>query len=78
VSLAARQIYLSWQASTDDQAGVLSYRVFRDATLIATVTDPYYTDSVGSVGTYTYTLKAVDVAGNKSAVSAAVRGYAYD
>jgi fibronectin type 3 domain-containing protein len=78
VSLTSRQISLTWLPSTDDQPGTISYRVFRDSALIATVTDPSFVDTPTTVGTYTYTIKAVDAAGNKSSFSTAVKGYAFD
>jgi uncharacterized delta-60 repeat protein len=62
-------INLSWSASTDD-VGVAGYRVFRDngATPIATVTGTTFSDS-GQLGTHTYTVAAVDAAGNQSGFS---------
>jgi fibronectin type 3 domain-containing protein len=78
VSLAERQVYLSWIPSTDDQPGGITYKVFRGGTLIATVTQPFFVDIPSSAGTYVYSLKAVDAAGNRSGMSAGVRGYAVD
>lgn len=62
-------INLSWSASTDD-IGVTGYRVFRDngATPIGTVTGTAFSDS-GQLGTHTYTVTAVDAAGNQSGFS---------
>ncbi|HKV37161.1 MAG TPA: hypothetical protein VJP89_22660 [Pyrinomonadaceae bacterium] len=62
-------INLSWSASTDD-IGVTGYRVFRDngATPIGTVTGTAFSDS-GQLGTHTYTVAAVDAAGNQSGFS---------
>lgn len=62
-------INLSWSASTDD-VGVTGYRIFRDnaAAPIATVTGTTFADS-GQLGTHTYTVAAVDAAGNQSGFS---------
>ena len=62
-------INLSWSASTDD-VGVTGYRVFRDgsATPISTVTGTTFSDS-GQSGTHSYTVAAIDAAGNQSALS---------
>jgi chitodextrinase len=76
VSMSARQIYLSWVPSTDDSGGALSYRVFRNSTLVATTTAPAFIDQPALAGTYTYTIRAVDTSGNRSVSSSAVRGYA--
>ena len=65
---------LTWSASTDD-VGVASYTVYRDGTEVGTVggSTLTYTDSGLAVGTYTYTVDAVDGATptpNRSAQSA--------
>jgi len=69
VNDATRVIDLSWSASTDD-VGVSGYRIFRDssATPTATVTGTTFSDS-GQLGTHTYTVAAIDAAGNQSALS---------
>jgi chitodextrinase len=61
------QAALSWQASTDN-VGVTGYQVFRNGTLIATVggTTLSYTDTGLAGGTYSYTVRATDAAGNLS------------
>src|SRR6185503_15670409 len=61
------QVALSWQASTDN-VGVTGYRVFRGATQIATpgAGATSYTDTGLAAGPYSYTVKAVDAAGNLS------------
>ena len=62
-------VSLSWPASTDD-VGVSGYEVYRDGTLIATVTQTSYTDTGLSVGTtYGYAVTALDGSGNVSASS---------
>lgn len=69
VNLATGVINLSWSASTDD-VGVSGYRVFRDssATPTGTATATTFADS-GQLGTHTYTVAAVDAAGNQSGMS---------
>ena len=58
------QVDLTWDESTDDVA-VSGYRVFRDDQEVATVTGTSYSDVV-LPGTYTYTVRAFDAAGNRS------------
>jgi chitodextrinase len=62
---------LAWTAATDN-VGVTGYRVLRDGSTLATVGNvTTYTDtSVSANTTYTYTVKALDAAGNVSAASA--------
>jgi chitodextrinase len=66
-----RQVSLSWGASTDN-VGVTGYRVFRNGNQVAAVggSTLSYTD-VGLVNgaTYSYTVRAVDAAGNVSSDS---------
>jgi hypothetical protein len=66
-----RDIVVSWTASTDN-VGVTGYRVYRDGTRIATVNGVTfaYTDANRPTGTFSYTVDAVDSAGNASAQSA--------
>jgi len=69
------QIRLSWAASSDAEAGVAGYKVFRDDQLIATVQSPTYTDSGLEAGkTYGYEISAYDAAmpSNESARSGVV------
>ncbi len=68
-------IPLSWNASTDNAggSGVAGYEVYRGAALVATVPGTSYTATGLAAGTsYSFTVKARDVAGNVSASSAAV------
>jgi uncharacterized repeat protein (TIGR03806 family) len=70
---SSTQIDLSWTASTD-AVGLSGYRVFRNtaATPIATVTATVYSDTGLAPSTaYSYTVRAVDAAGNASAPSGA-------
>jgi fibronectin type 3 domain-containing protein len=62
---------LAWTASNDN-VGVTGYVVFRNAVQIASVgpSPTTYTDSpLPGAGTFTYTVKATDAAGNMSAAS---------
>jgi hypothetical protein len=65
---------LSWTAPASPGAGIAGYNVYRGATKLnaSLVTGTTFTDSglVGD-GTYTYTVRAVDQAGNESADSVA-------
>jgi hypothetical protein len=64
-SITATSVTLSWGASTDD-VGVDHYAVFRNGTAIASVTGLQYVDTVLPSTTYSYTVNAVDAAGNAS------------
>jgi chitodextrinase len=71
-SVTASQVPLSWTASTDN-VGVAKYRVYRNNGFLGESTTTAYTDSTVVASTpYTYTVSAVDAAGNESAQSAAV------
>jgi chitodextrinase len=64
-----QQVALSWGAATDD-VGVVFYELRRDGTPIAYQEGRTFTDSALANGTaYTYTVVAVDAAGNTSAPS---------
>jgi acid phosphatase type 7 len=65
---------LSWTGSTDN-IGVTGYTIYRNGSTLATVgggTTTYHDTSVSSGTTYTYTVDAVDAAGNHSPLSNAV------
>ncbi|MEV0588396.1 glycoside hydrolase family 5 protein [Nonomuraea sp. NPDC050310] len=65
---------MAWNASTDN-VGVTGYEVFRGSTLVATVTGTTHTDTGLSASTgYTYTVRATDAAGNRSAAGGPVTG----
>ena len=70
-AVSTTQINLTWSASTDN-TGVAKYLVYRNGTQIASVTTASYGDASGlKAGTsYSYTVKAVDAAGNTSPASA--------
>ncbi|MFI7421169.1 glycosyl hydrolase family 18 protein [Nonomuraea sp. NPDC049684] len=62
-------VSLAWNASTDNVA-VTGYEVYRGGTLVTTVTGTTYNDSGLSANTsYSYTVRARDAAGNRSADS---------
>ena len=63
------QLALDWSPSTDN-VGVTAYRVFRDGAPVGSVSETEYLDSGLSAGTgYTFSVRAVDAAGNVSAAS---------
>ncbi|GAA0908972.1 DUF4832 domain-containing protein [Virgisporangium aurantiacum] len=65
-------IGLSWNASTDN-VGVTGYQVFRNGVQVASPAGTTFTDT-GISGSYSYTVRARDAAGNVSAASSAVTG----
>src|SRR6267154_1755949 len=72
VAASSSQINLSWYASTDN-VGVTGYRVFRAGTLLATLgaVTTYQNTGLTPSTSYSYTVQAIDAAGNASAQSAA-------
>jgi chitodextrinase len=65
------EVDLSWTAASDAQ-GVTGYKVYRDGNVIGNTPGLTYSDTSVSGGTqYSYTVSAVDAAGNESAQSAA-------
>lgn len=63
---------ITWTASTDN-IGVTGYEIYRDGVLKGTSATTSYTDTtVQPTTSYSYTVKAYDAAGNKSALSAAL------
>lgn len=69
-SKTTTSISLAWDASTDD-VGVTGYRLYRGNSLIASPTGLTYTDNSRTYNTtYTYSISAVDAAGNESVKSA--------
>ena len=68
----ASSVSLSWTASTDN-VGVTGYEVFRGSTLVGSPTGTSFTDTGLTASTsYSYTVRARDAAGNRSAASSAV------
>lgn len=66
-------VVLTWTASTD-AVGVTGYKIYRNGTLVTTTGKVVtYTNTGLTKGTsYSYTISAIDAAGNESAKSAAV------
>ena len=63
----ASTVPLSWTASTD-QVGVTGYRVRRGGVVVGTPAGTTFTDTgLAAASRYTYTVTAVDAAGNESA-----------
>lgn len=66
----ATTITLVWNASSDN-VGVTGYNIYRGGELIGASSDPTFTDTGLTASTaYSYTVKALDAAGNLSAASA--------
>lgn len=66
---SSTSVKLTWTASSDN-VGVTGYEVYRDGVKVGTANGTSYIDSGLSVNTtYSYTVKAYDAAGNKSAAS---------
>ncbi len=73
-SSSTPQVNLGWNASTDN-VGVTGYTVYRNGSVLATVsgsTLAYTDNSVTSPATYSYAVDAFDAAGNHSAQSSPV------
>lgn len=68
-AVSSSQIDLSWTASTDN-VGVTEYEIYRGSTKVGSSVSTSYSDKGLSPSTaYTYTVKAMDAAGNLSAAS---------
>lgn len=71
-NLTSTSVTVRWTASTDN-VGVSSYLIYRNGTQIGTTAATEYADSGLVAGTsYSYTVKAQDAVGNRSAASAAL------
>ncbi|MEU4392246.1 cellulase family glycosylhydrolase [Kribbella sp. NPDC023855] len=71
-AVTATSIPLTWTASTDS-TGVAGYDIYRGTTLVGTSTTTSYTATgLTPSTTYSFTVRARDLAGNVSAASAAV------
>lgn len=69
---SSTQVNLLWTASTDN-IGVTGYRIYRNGTLLTSVSGTSYANTGLAAGTsYTYTVAAFDAAGNVSAPGAPV------
>jgi chitodextrinase len=72
--LSATQIVLRWTASSDNK-GVAGYYIYRDGTKVGAAAGTAWMNSaLTPATTYSYTVVAVDAAGNTSAPSAPVSG----
>jgi hypothetical protein len=72
LAVGPTQVNLSWSASTDN-VGVTGYRVFRNGTQVGTPAPPAFQNTnLTPSTTYSYTVAAVDAAGNVSPQSGAV------
>src|SRR6266699_2224788 len=69
-AVSSSQVNLSWTASTDN-VGVTGYRVYRAGALLVTLgaVTTYQNTGLTASTTYSYTVQAVDAAGNASAQS---------
>ncbi|MER6507360.1 glycosyl hydrolase family 18 protein [Nonomuraea sp. NPDC001636] len=68
-SVTDTSVALAWNASTDNVA-VTGYEIYRGGTLVTTVTGTTYNDTGLTANTaYSYTVRARDAAGNRSANS---------
>src|SRR3954465_10361771 len=70
---SSSQVNLTWTASTDN-VGVAGYHVYRNGAPLATVGDvtAYQDGGLSSSTTYSYSVQALDAAGNASPQSSAV------
>ncbi len=72
-ALTAQKPALSWSLASDDPggSGIVRYDVYRGAVLAGSSTGTTFTDTgLSTNGSYAYTVKAVDAAGNVGAASA--------
>ena len=68
---SASDVALTWGASTDNVA-VTGYRILRNGSYVTTVTSTSFTDSGLAASTlYSYTVSALDSAGNQSGIATA-------
>jgi chitodextrinase len=73
-SATASAVAISWDASTDTQGIVASYRIFRDVTEVGTSATTTFTDTtVQADQTYQYSVSAIDDSNNESNPSAALQ-----
>ena len=67
-TLSGSTVDLAWSPSTDG-TGVTGYRVTRNGVVIIQVLNTFYNDTNMAAGSYTYSVVAVDAAGNVSGSS---------
>src|SRR5206468_1193317 len=64
-----KAITLAWTAATDN-VGVTGYSIYRNGALVTTTTATSYADSgLAAATAFTYSVRAIDAAGNVSASS---------
>ncbi len=72
-AVATGSVEVTWTPSADAISGVAFYDIYRDGSFIATSTSTTYTATGLTAGqNYSFSVSAVDAAGNESAQSAAV------
>lgn len=72
-AISSSSVSLSWGASSDATSGVWRYLVYRNGAFVQeTANLTYAVTNLASETAYTFTIKAVDVAGNESAASGPV------
>lgn len=74
-AIATSSVEITWTASSDAVSGVSYYRIYQNGSLIATspaVTTTFTATGLTSGSSYTYSVVAVDLAGNASSATAAV------
>ena len=69
-TIVGTTVSLSWEPSTDNVA-VVGYRVSRNGAVRSTTNDTTYQETGLAAGTYTYSVAAIDAAGNVSGASTA-------
>ena len=74
---SGRYVTVSWAASFDNMPGTVRYRVFRDGVAVGTSTTMLTFTDRPSVGKHWYRVRAIDLAGNRSARSPAVNARAF-
>ena len=75
--LGSRRVDVMWDPSTDNWPGPIKYKIYRDGVRLATVKSvTSYVDRPSKVGTYSYRVRAIDMAGNWSALSTRYSIYA--
>ncbi|MEP7159037.1 MAG: hypothetical protein ABI797_06390, partial [Chloroflexota bacterium] len=71
-SLGNRQVRISWSPSTDTGPSPVGYMVMRGSAFLGRVSTPYFVDTPGKVGAYTYKITAFDGYGNLAPVQKVV------
>lgn len=71
VPVSSNNINLSWDSATDN-VGVVGYKLLRNSTVIELATTSYQDSNLTASTTYSYSVSAVDAAGNTSPVSPSI------